>query len=94
MPAPQRPSPAKIHTTSGPISAVLCPWGCGHKNDFRPLAGQGLGGMGEGEIGLETGAVFSCDGCKRRFKILAIEQVTVLRLAPVQVPMGPSRARG
>lgn len=83
---PQRPQPApqqaKVHTTTGPISAVPCPWGCGHKNDFRPLAGAGLGGMGEGEIGMETGAVFGCDHCKRKFRILGLEQVTVVKVTP------------
>lgn len=79
---PQPPIPGKVHTTTGPISGVLCPWGCGHKNDFRQLAGADLGGMGEGEIGLEHGAVFSCDKCKQKFRVMGIERVTVLKLEP------------
>jgi hypothetical protein len=54
--------------------------------DFRALAGQDMGGMGEGNIGFETGAVFSCDNkaCQRRFKIVAIEQITLVKVAPVR----------
>jgi len=74
----QRP----VHTTSGPVSGVPCPWGCGHLNDFRPLVGQDQGGMGEGGIGMETGAVFGCDKCKRKFKIMEIRQVTVVKVRP------------
>jgi hypothetical protein len=68
----------------GPLGAVPCPW-CNHKNDFRALAGQGLGGVGEGDIGLETGSVFGCDKCRRGMKITRLEQVTIAAVAPVNL---------
>lgn len=84
MPAPQqrRPQAPQVQTTTGPTSAVPCPWGCGYKNDFRPLVGSDMGGMGEGGIGIETGSVFGCDGCKRKFKILEIRPLTLFKVAP------------
>ncbi len=81
---PRAAPPGKVHPTVGPTSGVLCPWGCGHKNDFRPLAGAELGGMGEGSIGLEIGAVLSCDKCKQRFRITRLEMVPVIGLEPFQ----------
>lgn len=82
---PQRAQPNQqaqqsIETT-GPLNAVPCPW-CRQKMDFRAFAGQQAGGLGEGDIGLETGALFSCDNqaCKRPFTIQAIQQITVLKL--------------
>lgn len=81
-PAPRRPTIPQQQTTTGPTAAVPCPWGCGHKNDFRPLVGAEMGGMGEGSIGIETGSVLGCDGCKRLFRIVAIEPVTVFKLTP------------
>lgn len=41
-----------------------------------------MGGMGEGGIGIETGSVFGCDGCKRKFKILEIRPLTLFKVAP------------
>lgn len=81
-PSPRRPAVPQVQTTNGPTSAVPCPWGCGFKNDFRPLVGHEMGGMGEGSIGIETGAVFGCDGCKRKFKIMRIETLTIFQVAP------------
>jgi len=83
MPTPPRqPIPAKVHSTTGATASVPCPWGCGHKNDFRPLVGSDMGGMGEGSIGIETGSVLACDGCRKLFKILEIKPMTLFRVAP------------
>ena len=82
-----RPSPQTPQTPgdrTGPLAAVPCPW-CNHKNDFRALAGQGMGGVGEGDIGLETGSVFGCDKCRRGMKINRLETVTVVGVSPVEL---------
>jgi hypothetical protein len=39
---------------------------------------------GWGSQGLETGAKVDCDSCGRFSKILAIDQITVVRLAPTR----------
>lgn len=91
---PPRPQPQAgktvVKPTTGPAARVPCPW-CQYRMDFRALAGADMGGVGEGNIGFETGAVMSCDNprCRRKFKIAAIEQVVVVRLAPVNGPPAP-----
>jgi hypothetical protein len=84
VPHPQQARTVRVEAKTGPLAAVPCPW-CHTKMDFRALAGQHLGGMGEGDIGLEVGAVFSCDNkqCQRKFKIAALDQVTVVKVAPI-----------
>lgn len=67
--------------TQGPIHAVPCPW-CGTKMDFRAHADSDSGGAGWGELALETGAMVDCDSCNRTSKILAREQIVIIRLAP------------
>lgn len=53
--------------------------------DFRAHAGEAMGGVGEGDVGLETGSVWGCDNpqCKRKFKIVALERITIAKVAPV-----------
>jgi hypothetical protein len=75
-------------STSGPIQAVPCPH-CDFKNDCRVLGdGEAKGGSGWGSQGLETGAVIDCDNCKRFSKIIAIETIQVIKLAPAAGPKG------
>lgn len=77
MPGPQRPPQ---QATQGPVHRVPCPW-CSQPNDFRPLVGDEDGGAGWGSQGLERGAVIECDHCGRRAKVLAIDKITVIKLA-------------
>lgn len=80
--APQQPQ----SSTQGPIEAVPCPW-CGTKNDFRVLHDGEAGPdrvSGWGSQGLETGAKVDCDKCGRFSKVLAMRQVTIIRLAPTR----------
>lgn len=76
-------------STQGPIHKVPCPW-CGKPNDFRVLADAESGPAkdrsvsGWGSQGLEAGAKVDCDECGQFSKILAIEQITVIRLAPTR----------
>lgn len=74
-----------IGPVTGPLHAVQCPW-CRHRMDMRAMAGQDMGGIGEGDIGLETGSVWICDNkqCGRKFKIVALERIVVVKTAPVQ----------
>jgi hypothetical protein len=51
--------------------------------DFRPHADAETGGTGWGSQALERGAHVDCDECGRTSKILAIETVTIIKLAPV-----------
>lgn len=67
--------------TGGPIHKVPCPW-CGKGQDFRPHADEAMGGAGWGSQGLESGVLVDCDNCGRTSKILAVEQVTVIKLVP------------
>lgn len=55
--------------TKGTINACACPW-CKSPNDFRGIE----------DYGLEVGNVFSCDSCKKNFKISAVQPVTIIRL--------------
>lgn len=91
--AQPRPNPGHA-TKAGPIHAVPCPH-CGTKMDFRGLADGAMGGIGEGSIGFETGAVFGCDNtaCRRKFRIAAVEQVTVVKVAPVLSAPAPAAQR-
>lgn len=82
-PAPrpgQQPGPKQI--TQGRASAVPCPW-CSQPNDFRVLMGEDGGGAGWGSQGLEPGTTISCDKCGRKSRVLAIEQITVIKLGRV-----------
>ena len=79
---PLQVPPGGKQATQGPISRVPCPH-CLKPMDFRPLAGEDMGGAGWGSQGLEAGSVVTCDVCERKSKILAIEQITVMRLVPV-----------
>jgi len=90
-PLQQRPAGAPTVKT-GPLGAVPCPW-CNFKMDFRAMAGQDMGGMGEGSIGLETGSVFSCDKCGKGCKIAALDRITIVKLAPVNLAARPATAR-
>lgn len=78
----------------GPIYAAKCPW-CRRLHDFRGLAGQELGGAGEGSVGVEYGAIWYCEekdpagnvvaGCRRPFRITEIKQVVMVKLEPIQI---------
>lgn len=68
-------------TTTGQIHRVPCPF-CKKPLDFRAHADAELGGAGWGNQGLETGSKVDCEHCGRTSKILAIEQITIVRLAP------------
>lgn len=89
MPEIPQPANPQHKTTQGVVHAVPCPW-CGHKNDFRVLADAESGSSkdrsvsGWGSQGMETGAKVDCDHCGGFSKILAIEQLTVVKLVPTR----------
>ena len=91
MPAPNRPgprgpipNPQAGQATKGPLHAVPCPW-CRKPLDFRENADESMGGAGWGsDGGLETGAQVNCDHCGRLCKIIAVERVTLVTLAPAR----------
>lgn len=74
-------------STKGPIHKVPCPW-CNQPNDFRVLADasndKGGGISGWGSQGLETGATVDCDHCGQLAKVLAIETIQLVQLAPTK----------
>lgn len=57
--------------SKGTVAATACPW-CKKPQDFR----------GVEDYGLEPGNVFKCDHCKRNFKLVRVQKVTMLWLAP------------
>jgi hypothetical protein len=61
---------------------VPCPH-CQQPLDFRAHADGDMGGTGWGSQGLEAGNLVQCDHCGRSSKILAIEQITIMRLVPI-----------
>ncbi|HZJ65903.1 MAG TPA: hypothetical protein VFD36_20490 [Kofleriaceae bacterium] len=85
FPKQQQPQKPQHAATTGPVHKVLCPW-CSVPNDFRELAGEEDGGVKSswGTAGLERGAVMSCDHCQRKFKLADKQQITILKLVPVQ----------
>lgn len=88
MPAPQRPRPNAPpppgSARRGKIDAVPCPH-CGRPLDFRDNADETLGGTGwGGDGGLETGSMVTCDHCNRLCKVIAVERVTLVTLAPAR----------
>lgn len=59
----------------GKVYAVPCPWeDCRKPNDFRTVE----------DYGLEPGAIFSCDHCKRKMKIMRVEPTTLVSVTPTQ----------
>jgi hypothetical protein len=77
MPKPATPT---TKTTKGALHSVPCPH-CGRHNDFRPLApSRAGGGAGEGDYGLENGAIIGCDFCKRKSVIVNVQTVTIVTL--------------
>lgn len=68
--------------TQGPIHRVPCPH-CKKPLDFRAHAGEELGGAGWGDQALETNATIDCDHCDRQSKVVAVQRVTVVKLAPL-----------
>lgn len=81
-PAPRPATPGRPTPRTGPLGAVPCPH-CGHKLDMRPMAGVAMGGVGEGDVGIEVGAVWSCDHCRQKFKITALDRIVVVKVAPM-----------
>lgn len=47
------------------------------------MAGVAMGGVGEGDVGIEVGAVWSCDKCSKKFKITALDRIVVVKVAPL-----------
>lgn len=78
MTQPRTVVPGKS-ATQGEMKAVPCPW-CGSPMDFSAHADETQGGVGWGGQGLEAGAQVDCDACGRTSKILAVRQVTVVKL--------------
>ena len=75
------PNPPNGHrAVAGPMHAVPCPY-CGQPNDFRAHADQDSGSAGWGST-LEAGSKVDCDHCGRTSKILRIDRVPVITLAP------------
>jgi hypothetical protein len=66
--APNRMPPE----TAGPINKVPCPH-CGGMNDFRDL---------EVERTLERGEMATCDLCNRVMLVVAVKQITVVKVRP------------
>lgn len=85
MAGPQRPQPQRQMqggATQGPHHRVPCPY-CHGPLDFRAHLDADGGGSGWGDQGMEAGNEVECDHCGRKSKILAIEKITVVRLAPL-----------
>lgn len=75
----------------GPVDAVPCPW-CQRAQDFRAHAGSDMGGVGEGSVGLEHGAIFSCTpGCRRKFRIVWLGRELLVRVRAITDPLRPER---
>lgn len=80
-----QPAKRKLKVSKGFIHAVPCPF-CGMKMDFRSW--QPVSGSGWGDYGLEAGNTIECwdekkkKGCRRISKIKAVNQVTIVKLAP------------
>ena len=88
MPNPPQPQRPQHQSTSGPIEAVPCPW-CNQPNDFRVLHDGESGPdrvSGWGSQGLETNATVDCDHCKRFSRVIAMRQVTIIKLQPTNPP--------
>lgn len=57
------------------------------------MASASMGGLGEGDVGIETGAVWSCDRCSKKFKIVALDRIVVVKVAPLAPAVPTPRRR-
>jgi len=61
--------------------------------DMRPMAGVAMGGVGEGDVGIEVGAVWSCDHCQQKYRIVALDRIVVVKVAPLAPAVATPRRR-
>lgn len=81
MSPPKLPGPQPLkETTSGPVTAVQCPW-CGHTLNFQGHADETQGGEGWGGQGLQAGSLADCDACERTSRIVSVKTMTMVQLA-------------
>lgn len=57
------------------------------------MAGVSMGGVGEGDVGIEVGAVWSCDHCGKKFRIAALDRIVVVKVAPMPPAVAAPRRR-
>lgn len=84
---PQTPRPTPGRPQQGPqpkqgrIDRCPCPY-CDQPLNFSAHVDADSGGMGWGEQGLEKGAKVECEHCGNTSTVIAVEKITLIRLAP------------